>query len=62
MNTRQVRKVAEGAYFLASYSEQTIIGFQPGITNQTIVSEEETEELEAAPLEEEHPLTGEEFE
>ena len=33
----QIVKIAEGAFFVPSYSEQTVLGFQPGITSQTVL-------------------------
>ena len=33
----KIREVAEGAYFVPSYSEQTIIPFQQIITTQTVI-------------------------
>ena len=33
-----IRKIAEGAFFVPSYSEQTVVPFQPSITNQTITA------------------------
>ena len=36
----KVHKVREGAYFVQSYSEQTVITFQPNIAAQTISSKE----------------------
>ena len=36
----KVRKVGEGAYFVQSYSEQTVIPFQPTIAAQTVTASE----------------------
>ena len=41
----QVRKVGEGAYFVTSYSEQTIMPFQPIITSQTVIAKEPIEDV-----------------
>ena len=41
----KVRKVGEGAYFVPSYSEQTIIPFQSIITTQTVTSMEPEEDV-----------------
>lgn len=40
----KARKVGEGAYFVPSYSEQTIVPFQPTITAQTVTTTEFEEE------------------
>ena len=34
-----IRKVTEGAYFVPSYSVQTLVGFHPGIMNQGVAIE-----------------------
>ncbi|MEW6569393.1 MAG: hypothetical protein AB1449_14760 [Chloroflexota bacterium] len=39
----EIREVAEGAYFVPSYSEQTVIGYQPGVGAQSVVSVREVE-------------------
>ena len=36
----KIRQVGQGAYFVPSYSEQTITPFQPAITNQTVTVKE----------------------
>jgi hypothetical protein len=36
----KVHKVSQGAYFVQSYSEQTVIPFQPTITAQTVTTTE----------------------
>ena len=41
----RIRRVAEGAYFVASYSKQTIIPSQRTVTNQAVTLEVEEEEL-----------------
>lgn len=33
----EIREVAKGAFFVPSYSEQTLTSFRHGITNQTVV-------------------------
>ena len=40
----EIIKVAEGAYFVPSYSDQTVLQFIPGITNQSIVFSPNLEE------------------
>ena len=35
-----IRKVAEGAYFVTSYSTQTVVGFNPNLANQGILLDE----------------------
>ena len=40
----EIRQVGEGAYFVPSYSEQTITAFQPTITNQTVTVKEVDED------------------
>jgi hypothetical protein len=39
----KIRKVAEGAYFVSSYSEQTVLPFQSIITTQTVTAKEPEE-------------------
>ena len=56
----RIKKVSEGAYFVPSYSVQTIVPFLPGITNQTITSEIEPRENIAG--DEENTFTKEDFE
>jgi len=56
----KTKRVAEGAYFVPSYSEQTVIGFRHGISMQSIVvtiaeAEDET------PQEEEPVFTKEDL-
>jgi len=53
---REIQKIAEGAYFVLSYSEQTIAGFQPGITTQTVISARE--EVESQTLYEQDDMEG----
>lgn len=48
----KIHKVAKGAYFVPSYSEQTIIPFQSIITTQTVTIQE-TEEDAIKTIEEE---------
>ncbi len=36
----KIQQVGQSAYFVPSYSEQTIIPFQPSITNQTVTTKE----------------------
>lgn len=60
----KTRKVGEGAYFVPSYSEQTVLLYQPSITNQTIITKEPGEEHLILPLEmeEEDHFTKMDFE
>jgi hypothetical protein len=60
-----IRKINEGAYFVPSYSEQTIVSYQPSIANQTIITPIENEEEIVIPtleLTEEDNFTKEDFE
>lgn len=41
----EIRKIGDGAYFIPSYSEQTIQSFHPLYTNQTITTREIDSEL-----------------
>jgi len=41
----EIRKVGDGAYFIPSYSEQTIQSFHPLFTSQTITTKELDSEL-----------------
>lgn len=44
-----VIRISEGAYFVRSYSEQTVVTFIPGLMTQTIISgSEKPEETESA--------------
>ncbi|MBI2304447.1 MAG: hypothetical protein HYU86_06830 [Chloroflexi bacterium] len=56
----KVQMIAEGAYFIPSYSEQTIVGFQLGITNQTVAIAETPEDGDKAPPIKERPFFAEE--
>lgn len=58
----KIRKVSEGAYFVPSYSEQTVLSYQPLISNQTITVKGPEDEGLIAPLEEEGNFTKEDFE
>lgn len=40
-----IRKIAEGAYFVPSYSEQTVLPFSGMMVNQTIITKEIDEEI-----------------
>ncbi len=42
----RVRKIAEGAFFVPSFSLQTVAPFQPGVTNQTVVDVQQAEDQE----------------
>lgn len=61
-----IRKVAEGAYFVPSYSEDTIASFQSGMTNQgiSVLSTEDddsVETLEVLSGQGERPFSGQDF-
>ena len=58
----KIRQVGQGAYFVPSYSEQTIIPFQPSITNQTVTIKEFEEDVVPTSLEEESIFTKIDFE
>jgi hypothetical protein len=47
----EIKQIAEGAFFVPSYSEQTIIPFEGMITAQTITSVEEEDEPKEKPTE-----------
>ena len=55
-------KIAEGAYFVPSYSEQTIAWSPFGYTIQGVSFEEMTEEAEPLLVEEEQPFSKTDFE
>lgn len=42
----KIHEIADGAYFVTAYSEQTIMRFHPSSTIQSIVSEETDESEE----------------
>ena len=46
----KIKRVAEGAYFVPSYSEQTLAGLQPGIVNLGVTMGDVEEDRE--------PMTG----
>jgi len=48
-----IRKIAEGAYFVPSYSEQTVLPFSGMMVSQTITVKEIDEEIIISVLEEE---------
>ncbi|HUV56003.1 MAG TPA: hypothetical protein VMV84_02100 [Dehalococcoidales bacterium] len=58
----KIRQVGQGAYFVPSYSEQTIIHFQPSITNQTVTTKEFEEDIIPVTLEGEDIFTKIDFE
>jgi hypothetical protein len=60
-----MRKIAEGAYFIPSYSEQTIVSYQPSIASQTILTTMASDEEVIIPtleVTEEDNFTKEDFE
>lgn len=38
--TKKIQLISHGAYFVESYSEQTIVPFYGGITTQAVITEE----------------------
>lgn len=59
----KIREVGQGAYFVQSYSEQTIISFQPNITNQTVTTNEFVDEdIIQTSAESEDDFTKQDFE
>ena len=44
----RIEKVAEGAYFVPSYTEQPIVSYLPGMTGQTIVTDMNMDKVESA--------------
>jgi len=55
-------KIGEGAYFAPSYSEQTVIPFQPAITDQTVITSELEEEIIQITPEAKEVFTKQDFE
>jgi len=47
----EVQKIADGAYFVPCYSEQTVVHFQPIVTAQAIVGSQSQEDEAGEPLE-----------
>lgn len=60
----KVRKVGQGAYFVPSYSEQTVIPFQRTIATQTVTTTEfeEEEDITQAIMETKDIFTKRDFE
>jgi hypothetical protein len=58
----KAEKIAEGAYFVSSYSEQTIAWSPFGYTIQGVSFEGMPEEAEPLLVEEEQPFTKTDFE
>lgn len=58
----KIEKIAEGAYFVPSYSEQTIVWYPYGVTIQGLGFEEQLEDAEFMPIEEKRPFTKDDFE
>jgi len=58
----KIRQVGQGAYFVPSYSEQTIIPFQPSITNQTVTTKEFEEDTIQTDIENGDVFTKQDFE
>ena len=57
----KVQKIAEGAYFVPSYSEQTIAWYPFGYAIQGSTFEELPEEAEPILAEQEQPFTKDDF-
>lgn len=57
-----IQKIAEGAYFVPSYSEQTIAWSPFGYSIQGLIFEEMPEEAEPLVVEQEQPFTKDDFE
>ena len=58
----EVKEVAAGAFFVPSYSEQTIIKFSPQLTSQTIVDGELLDNGENTTIDEGEAFTKDDFE
>ena len=58
----KIEKVAEGAYFVPSYSEQTIAWSPFGYTIQGLVFDETFEDTEPVQVEQDEPFTKADFE
>ena len=59
----KISKVGEGAYFVPSYSEQTILSYDPLISSQTVLTEtSEEDESKISSIEREHDFTKKDFE
>ena len=57
---KEITMISEGAFFVSSFSEQTVVGFQNGITNQTVISSDirEIEEDQSQLITEETPVVN----
>lgn len=58
----KIEKIADGAYFVPSYSEQTIAWSPFGFTIQGLALDETFEETEPVQVEQEEPFTKDDFE
>lgn len=59
----KIHKVSEGAYFVPSYSEQTVLSYDSMMTSQTVLREtREENEGEISTMEQEHDFTKKDFE
>ena len=59
----KIRKVSEGAYFVPSYSEQTILSYDSLMASQTVMTEaREEDESKISSIEQEHYFTKKDFE
>lgn len=56
-----IQKIADGAYFVPSYSEQTIAWSPFGYTIQGLAFEETDEDAKPAQVEQEQPFTKNDF-
>ncbi len=58
----EIRKVGEEAYFVPSYSEQTILLYDSLVTSQTVMTEaREEDESKISSIEQEHDFTKKDF-
>lgn len=58
----KIQKIAEGAYFIPSYSEQTIAWSPFGYAIQGLSFDETSEDTEPVRVEQEKPFTKHDFE
>ena len=59
----KIHKVGEGAYFVPSYSEQTVLSYDSLMTNQTVITgAREEDESRIGSIEQEHEFTKKDFE
>ena len=59
----EIRKVGQGAYFVPSYSEQTILSYDSLMGSQTVINEaREEDESKISSIDQEHYFTKKDFE